>query len=331
MIVPSSFKPAWWLKNKHLQTIWPSLFRSTFLHPKPERFRLELADGDFIDVDWYENRSHTSTSTETVLLLHGLEGSGESTYIVGLVNQFLDQGKSVAVKHFRSCSGEINRLKRCYHSGVTDDLQEVIQLLSTDKNIIVDYLVGFSLGGNVLLKWLGENHSGHHIKAAVAVSVPLMLEECANAIEKGFSKIYVKNLLKTLNQKMIEKKKIHPDLTDMSDDEIRKMNTFWVFDEAITAPVHGFESAQDYYNKVSSRQFLSKIKIPTLIIHAKDDPFMNEKIIPDDSELSHLVKMEISDRGGHVGFIEGNMPFYARYYLDKRIPNFLDNYQSEVK
>lgn len=324
MFVPTQFKPGWWSKNRHVQTIWGAVFRRPPELPDMKRVRLELEDGDFIDVDMHlkSNQLNPSKMT-TTLLLHGLEGSAESSYIKGLTARLAKTGKQVVVMHFRGCSGETNRLLKSYHSGVSCDLQQVIVNLK-QRDITVDYIVGFSLGGNVLLKWLGENHPENQVKAAVAVSVPLLLNECATAIDVGFSRVYANRLLKTLKLKTFDKKKQFSDQLSLEESEIDHLNSFWDFDEKVTAPIHGFKDAKDYYQKVSSRQFLRHIKIPTLIIHAKDDPFMNQKVIPEPSELSANIQFELSDFGGHVGFVEGNWPWTARYYLEQRIPEFLD-------
>ncbi|TQV74632.1 hydrolase [Aliikangiella marina] len=321
MLTESQFKPAWWAKNRHVQTIWGALFRLVPKKPSMRRIRLDLADGDFIDVDFY-----AIANAPTVLLLHGLEGSVDSHYMRGIVNSLIGQGKQVAVMHFRGCSGESNRLLRSYHSGVSDDLQNVLLLLE-NESITVDYLVGFSLGGNVLLKWLGENHPNNQVKAAVAVSVPLLLDECATAIDEGFSRLYSGRLLKTLKIKALYKKMEYQDAIALSPEEIKRLNNFWAFDDQITAPLHGFGSAEEYYQKASSQPFLKSIKIPTLVIHAKDDPFMNTNVIPREEHLSDKVDFELAEYGGHVGFVGGNWPWRAEYYLEKRIPQFLAQFE----
>lgn len=318
--ISSCFKPAWWAQNRHLQTIWGALFRSAPSLPTMQRKRLELDDGDFIDIHIYIQPDRVNCAP-TVLLLHGLEGSIHSSYIRGAVSQLVCAGYQVVVMHFRSCSEENNRLLQSYHSGVSDDLQLVIEILRRE-NIIIEYLVGFSLGGNVLLKWLGEQRQYFQVKAAVAISVPLRLDECATAIAQGFSQIYARHLLKTLKLKVHQKKRQFAHAISLTHNEIKRLASFWEFDDKVTAPIHGFSSAADYYAKVSSRQFLKFIEIPTLIIHAKDDPFMNEQVIPEATELSPKVTFELSERGGHVGFVEGPWPWKAEYYLEKRVVEF---------
>ncbi|MCW8879730.1 MAG: hydrolase [Kangiellaceae bacterium] len=313
----SSFRPAWWARNRHIQTIWGNLFYKNNLPSQLGRIRLELKDGDFLDFDWFDG--HTDYC---VVLLHGLEGSIESHYIQGMMRTFQKLGVKVGVLHFRGCSGEQNRLLRSYHSGVSDDLNEALNLLF-ELGFDVRHLIGYSLGGNVLLKWLGEFSNNTRVKSAVAVSVPLLLNECADAIDKGFSKIYSRHLLKTLKQKTLYKKSQFDGQMSLDYGEVEGINNFWEFDEKVTAKLNGFNSAEDYYHQVSSRQFLSMIRTPTLVIHAKDDPFMNEKVIPAENELSSSIQFELSDKGGHVGFIEGKWPWRPSYYLERRIPEFL--------
>jgi predicted alpha/beta-fold hydrolase len=289
-----------------------------------KRERLELADGDFIDIDFYEKNGRP-----TLLLLHGLEGSIDSPYIRGMIDSAAEQDWQIVVMHFRGCSGEPNRLLRSYHSGASDDLAEVLSLLKK-REIIVDYLVGYSLGGNVLLKWLGEQADKTSIKAAVAVSVPLMLDICAVEISQGFSKLYEFALLRTLRQKV--RNKIdqfgHSFMQTKSEDfpdkkSVAQLTTFRRFDHQFTAPAHGFKDVDDYYQQASSRQFVPFIKVPTLIIQSKDDPFMNETVLPDLNSLPESVFLEANDNGGHVGFVQGQWPWSAEYYLEKRIPQFL--------
>ncbi|MBV1908014.1 MAG: hydrolase [Kangiellaceae bacterium] len=317
-ILIDEFIAPWWAKNRHLQTVWGSLFRRLPKLPKMQRMRLELDDGDFIDVDHYPQNDRP-----TLLLLHGLEGSIDSPYIRGMIKSAKDKGWQILVKHFRSCSGEPNRLLRSYNSGVSEDLHQVLELLKKNQ-IKVDYIVGYSLGGNVLLKWLGEQTTNVEIKAAVAVSVPLMLDVCATEIHQGFSRVYESALLRTLRKKTKEKKLRFDSEQLPGLAEIPRLNSFWKFDEKVTAPAHGFEDAKDYYRKASSRQFVKDIKIPTLIIQSMDDPFMNETVLPDTNELPANVILEKNSHGGHVGFVGGKWPWCAEYYLEQRIPKYLE-------
>ena len=316
----SGFIAPWWARSRHLQTLWGSTLRVLPKLPIMQRHRLELEDSDFIDVDIYHRENRP-----TLLLLHGLEGSLHSPYIRGMINSVTANNWQVVVMHFRSCSGEPNRLLKSYNSGVSDDLKEVIDKLK-ERSIDVDYIVGYSLGGNVLLKWLGEQKSKTSIKAAVAVSVPLMLDICAREIHKGFSKIYEYALLRTLRDKTRAKLKQFPNQLPLKLSQVSALNSFIKFDHLVTAPAHGYKNGQDYYAKASSRQFVKDIKVPTLIIQAKDDPFMNETVLPDLSDIPSNVILEANTHGGHVGFVQGKWPWKAEYYLEKRIPQFLASY-----
>jgi len=320
-ILNDSFVAPWWAKNRHLQTVWGSLFRRLPALPEMKRKRLELEDGDFIDVDIYQQEN-----VSTLFLLHGLEGSINSPYIRGMIDSAKQKGWQIIIMHFRSCSGEPNRLQQSYHSGVSHDLQSVVDLLAKES-INIDYMIGYSLGGNVLLKWLGEAAGNSSIKAAVAVSVPLMLDICATEINQGFSKIYEMVLLRTLRIKTKRKIEKFGSAFLSKIEDVKKLDSFWKFDQQVTAPVHGFKSAKDYYEKSSSRQFVKNIKIPTLIIQSLDDPFMSPEVLPEVAEMPSYVTLEKNSHGGHVGFVEGKWPWRAEYYLEKRIPSFLESKQ----
>jgi len=315
------FIAPWWAKSRHIQTLWSNLFRRLPPLPPMQRKRIELDDGDFIDVDCLLKSNRPS-----LLLLHGLEGSIDSHYIRGMINTAHKQDWQVLVMHFRSCSGEPNRLQRSYNSGVSDDLDEVIKKLRL-QTISIDYIVGYSLGGNVLLKWLGEQKENTQIKAAAAVSVPLMLGVCAVEIHKGFSRLYEFVLLFTLRRKTRQKIDKFGSQVLPSQDFVAKLNSFLMFDNYVTAPVHGYKDGDDYYQKASSRQFVKHIQVPTLIIQAKDDPFMNDTVIPDCHETPKNVTLEANENGGHVGFVDGKWPWRAEYYLERRIPLFLEQFK----
>lgn len=315
-IIESNFKPAWWLANPHLQTLWSSFFR-----PIPDiellQVRVELDDGDFLDLALTDIQDKP-----LVVILHGLEGSLDSHYIKPLIKSLDTAGYGCCFMHFRGCSNELNRLPRSYHSGDTGDLQQVINYLKSRFSQGVFSVIGFSLGGNIVLKWLGEQKQHAETQTAIAVSVPFSLAHAGDRLEKSFSRIYQKHLLSCCQSKYLKKS----DLCEMPFDvDALKLNTFYSFDNKITAPLHGFEGADDYYNKCSSRQFLKHIKKPTLILHAKTDPFMWEKTVPDEKELSDAVNLELSNCGGHVGFIAGKNPFKPVYWVDKRIVEWLNS------
>lgn len=310
------------MKNRHVQTLYSSFFRKDkSLKLKIQRFI--LSDGDFLDAHWHHT-TNADANTPIVILFHGLTGSFKSPYIQGLMSELAKANFHSVLMHFRGCSGEINKLPRSYHSGETGDALEFISSLKIKYPNKELYGVGYSLGGNMLLKLLGESKSKSLFKAAVSVSAPLQLDVCADAINQGFSLIYQSHLMKSL-KKSLKKKYSHHDmqkLIDFNEKDIDNLKTFWDFDGTYTAPVHGFKSAQDYYTKCSSKQFLKDIHIPTLIIHAKDDPFMNQKILPLSNEISKSITFELSAYGGHVGFIGGTI-FNPEYWLEQRITNFL--------
>ena len=311
-----AFRPAWWLPGPHLQTLWPVLFRRRG-KPALERERIELPDGDFLDLDW--NRAVVEDAP-LVLLLHGLEGSSASPYAWGLLAELERRGWSAALMHFRGCSGEPNRLARSYHSGETGDLARVVEELGSRFPDRVMFAAGVSLGGNVLLKWLGEVGSRATLAGAVAVSVPLDLGQCAARMEQGFSKVYRRHLVGELHRKIRAKfstwKESPIDLAGLP-----QWRTFREFDEHVTAPLHGFDGADDYYRQSSSGPFVSRIRIPTLIVQAKNDPFLPRSAVPC---MSPSVRLESPPHGGHAGFVTGAVPGRARYWLDERIPRFFE-------
>lgn len=314
-ILNSTFKPAWWLKSPHLQTLW-----STFFKKRPNidlnPHRVELEDGDFIDL-----AINQLSDKPIVLIMHGLEGSLSSHYVKPLMKKLDNTGYGVVFMHFRGCSNEVNRADRSYHSGDTADLESVIKTIKQDFNQDIFAVIGFSLGGNILLKWLGENGSTVKTHTAIAVSVPFQLSHAGDRLEKSFSRVYQKHLISRCQQKYRNKfaNRQSPLTVD-----VNKLNTFYLFDDKITAPLHGFSGADEYYKKCSSRQFLKHIRIPTLVIHAKDDPFMWEHTVPKSDELSESIQLELSENGGHVGFIAGKSPFHAEYWVDQRIIEWLN-------
>ena len=324
MLIQSSFKPAWWLNNAHLQTLYPALLRKP---PNPElkRERLITTDDDFIDIDFCG-----AGDQPLVILLHGLTGSSQSVYIQGLQQALLAQGLRSAALNFRGCSGEYNHSSRCYHSGETGDIDFLYRTLRAREPDLPMAAVGFSLGGNVLLKWLGEQGNGVQLFAATAVSVPLVLSACASKLDSGFSKLYRASLLRELKE-YVHLKQQHLEslgkaeeaqmLRDIGD--LDNITSFWQYDDRVIAKLYDFANVEDYYQRSSSRQFLQAIRVPTLLIQAQDDPFMTPAVIPDITELSSSVFLETTPAGGHVGFISGHNPFRPEYWLEQRIPEFL--------
>ena len=308
----SEFNPLFYLTNRHLQTILANIIHPRF--PTVTKQRMELEDGDFIDLLWSETRA-----PQTLLILHGLEGSVNSAYAKRILNYCNDNKIAAVFMHFRGCSDEPNRLLRGYHSGETGDLRQVIDHLKS--NGVYDIaLLGYSLGGNAALKYMGEANTDSAIRCATAVSAPLRLDICADTMDSGFAKIYQHKLLGRLIKKMQLKRHLMNGHDPLYPDPAKMLN-FRHFDDAFTAPIHGFDSAQDYYQKCSSRQFLRGIDKPTLIIQSEDDPFMSPEILPAENELSDSVTLEISARGGHVGFIGGRL--WPKPWLEGRIHRFL--------
>jgi len=323
----SAFKPAWWLNNPHLQTIFPALFRRVPAL-KLRRQRLFTPDEDFLDLDFCGE-----SDGPLVILLHGLTGSSASGYIRGLQFALLQQGFCSVALNFRGCSGTPNHTARCYHSGETADLDFVYRYLRDSYPHTDIAAVGFSLGGNVLLKWLGEHGKQIDLFAAAAVSVPLLLDKCATRLDLGLSILYRNRLLAELKAYLQNKRRHLLRIQRYQEAEklaalgdISAISSFWEYDEQVVAKLYGFNSAADYYQRSSARQFLKAIQIPTLLVQAADDPFMTPAVLPAAAELSDFIQMEITHGGGHVGFISGHYPFRPRYWLDSRITAFLSTH-----
>jgi len=308
------FRPAWWLPGPHCQTLWPALMRPRRSEVRLQR--LELPDGDFLDLAW--NRGEQGP---LVVIIHGLEGSVESHYIPGLLSEFTRRGWRAALVHLRGCSGEHNRLARRYHAGETGDIEFVIRTLRSAYPNEPIAAVGFSLGGNMLLKWLGETGRDTPLAAAVAVSVPFELEASVRALEQGAGRLYQWYLLRALKRSTLDKFSCRPAPFDMA--ALRHVRTLFEFDDLVTAPLHGFEGARDYYRRMSCRQYLRGIAAPTLILQAADDPMVPATTIPRLEELSDATRLALSPCGGHVGFVGSRFPARPVYFLEQRIPEFL--------
>jgi predicted alpha/beta-fold hydrolase len=278
--------------------------------------RITLDDGDFVDLAWLGR----DIDLPQVLLLHGLEGSVDSPYVKGLMQRLHLTGFVVCFMHFRGCSGVLNDRNRSYHSGDTGDFQQVINHMQQQGQREVYAVIGFSLGGNVLLKWLGEQAENAPIQRAVAVSVPFVLRDAAERMNRGFSRLYQHHLLSRLHKKYQEKFSRQPSPLKVN---VTQLTTFFRFDDQVTAPLHGFNDVDDYYRRASSRQYIPEIKVPTLLIHASDDPFMFPTTAPEAHELPAVVTLELSVGGGHVGFVTGRWPWQARYWVDERIVSWL--------
>ncbi len=313
---PNKFKAPWWLPGGHLQTIWPNLVKRKCTIAL-ERERLTLPDGDFIDLDW----TISNQTAPLVILLHGLEGSVKSNYAKGMLSALKASGLHPLIMHFRGCSGEHNIATRSYHAGETSDLQHLVHVLKKRFPSRPIATIGFSLGGNVLLKYLGETQEDNPICCAVAISAPFLLNRFADRIQQGFSSIYQRHLLSQLKKKLLEKNKQTKLSIDIN--KIKNIETFWEFDDLITSKLHNFKNAEDYYKKSSSFYYLQHIKKPTLLLHASNDPFLDPDAIPDPSQLPSQVHLELQRSGGHIGFMTGLLPWKPKYWLEERVPRFI--------
>jgi len=322
--------PASGFANPHLQTLWSPLLRRRLALPR-RREVLELGDGDYVYCDWLESNTATR-QTPLIILLHGLAGCSESPYILGIQAALRGQGWDSVVLNFRGSTGEPNRLARTYHSGDTEDLDALVRSIQSRWPKRPLAAIGFSLGGNVLLKWLGERGYQAGLATACAVSVPLQLDLCATRLDQGLSRLYRDHLLRLLKQQLRAKRQHFINSGNTAEqarldalEGWREARSFWEFDDRVVAPLHGFADVDDYYARSSSRQFLGAIRVPTLLIQARDDPFMTPDVLPDASELSVAVELCITATGGHVGFIEGT-PWRPRYWLEQVIPAFLERH-----
>lgn len=308
----SEFRPAWWARGPHSQTLWPTLFRR---RPalRLERRRLELADGDFLDL------AMGTGDGPTVMVIHGLEGDLQSHYAGGMLQALDAAGFRPVFMHLRGRSGEPNRLPRSYHSGASEDVAAVLDYLTEGLEGPILAAVGYSLGGNMLLKYLGETHQPR-VSASIAVSVPFVLRDAMLRLNLGASRIYQRHLIGRLKAAYRTKFTHLPSPLQVDLEELRD---FFGYDDLVTAPLNGFAGAEDYYARCSCRPFLPNITIPTLILHAQDDPFMFPHTVPRENELGPGVTLELSQHGGHVGFVAGNLPWRPKYWSEKRIIDYL--------
>jgi predicted alpha/beta-fold hydrolase len=319
-VVSSLFYPPLHLRNGHLQTILPTLLRRRFLVTF-RRERLELPDGDFVDLDWA-----TSGKERLAILSHGLEGSSSDDCVRGMATRFQRTGWDVLAWNFRGCGLEPNRLVRSYHSGETGDLGAVIALAAERYPRIA--LIGFSLGGNVTLKYLGEGGCHPAVIAGVGISVPIDLAASANAIDRRWSnRIYLRRFLSRLLPKIKAKAVRFP--TGLDTSKSHQIRTLREFDNLYTAPVHGFRDAEDYWARSSARQYLQGIRVPALLLNARDDPFLTSESFPYlEAEKNPDFFLEAPKWGGHVGFIDSASNF--RRWHESRCVEFLANAVSGV-
>ncbi len=320
LVEASSYRAPWWLRNGHFSTIYPSLFRKLHL-PFSARERIDTDDHDVLCLDWYRVEQPHSRR-KLVIISHGLEGHSERPYVLGMCRRMNALGYDALAWNFRSCGPVMNRQKRFYHSGATEDLSRVIAHAEESYKDIA--LVGFSMGGNLSLLHAGREHESLNakVRAVIGVSVPCDLEGCAHELAKPQNKLYMARFLKELRSKMRIKSDQYPDIPTS---ELDNITNFKEFDDLYTAPLHGFKDAKDYWTRSSCLGYLSDIHIPALIINAKDDPFLSESAYPYDLiEPLTNVYLETPEHGGHVGFVS----FHAdgSYWIEHRVAEFLETH-----
>ena len=321
------FRAPWWLRNRHLQTLWGKLARRRPVLPT-RTVRWETPDGDFVDLVRMApaGRGGASAPAPSILLLHGLEGSPRSHYVGGIFDECRRRGWGADLLVFRSCGPEPNRERRFYHSGETSDAAFVLDRLVAENPEVPRALVGVSLGGNVLLKLLGERGGDlpPSVRAAAAVSVPFDLARGCRYIDRGFARVYQRFFLRSLRRKAHEKLGRYPGLFDP--DALARARSLWDYDDVVTAPVHGFESAEEYYARSSSLGYLARVRLPTLLLSAVDDPFLPAEVLDEVREIARTtpaLELEFVPTGGHVGFVGGRAPWRPDYWGERRVADFL--------
>lgn len=309
-----------WLRNAHAQTMWAPMFRRAPIVSR-RIDRIDTPDGDFVVLYISEGER----DKPAVLLLHGLEGSANSKYILGMHQKLQAIGWHCITMEFRGCSGEMNRARRLYHSGETTDLEFVTARLV--KQFPRLYLAGFSLGGNVLAKWLGESAAcvPANVRAAAVVSVPFDLVVSGPHIDRVLRGFYAKHFLRSLVKKAIVKEKQFPNCVNVA--KLRKARTLYDFDNHATAALHGFRDVDHYYSSQRSGQFLGQIRVPTMLLSAADDPFNPASTLPREvAAHSEYLHPQFTEHGGHVGFVCG-APHHARYWAEEQLVRFLQIYE----
>jgi predicted alpha/beta-fold hydrolase len=321
-----TYRPAWWVPGPHLRTMWGRLTRRRLSTPvRVERWT--TPDNDVLELRRLDRPTGASAATPHLVFLHGLEGGVHSHYVANLFAEAARRGWSADLLLFRGCAGELNRTRRFYHSGETTDFDFALRRVVAERPDAPLGLAGVSLGGNVLLKWLGERGADGvpaAVRGAVAVSVPFDLARGCRYLSRGFSRVYERFFLRSLVAKARQKLVRHPDLCDAG--ALERVRTLWDFDDVVTAPVHGFQDALDYYTQSSSIKYLSRIGVPTLLLNALDDPFLPPEVLDEVRSIARhnsALKVEFVQRGGHVGFISGRVPWKPVYYAEWRVADFL--------
>lgn len=316
---PIPYIPPWWLPGGNLQTIYArALARNYAVHYQRQRW--DTPDGDFIDLDWVNRESE---APKLLVLFHGLEGSSRSHYALSLMTLAQQIGWRGVVAHFRGCGGEINRLPRAYHSGDAAEIDWILRRLKSENPGCDIYAAGVSLGGNMLLKWLGEQADAALtiVTAAVAVSAPVDLHAAAAVLDFGYRRaIYTRRFLRSLRAKVLAKIATHA--LDIPIEAVRGCSTFRQIDDLYTAPIHGFKDADDYWTRASSKPGLKNIRVPTLLLNAQNDPFLPAGALPTKSEVSDAVTLEFPDSGGHVGFVAESLPGNLEWLPQRMLNQF---------
>jgi uncharacterized protein len=315
------YRAPWWLPGGHAQTLYGVLFAGSKVMWRRERW--EAPDGDFIDVD----RLPGAAEAPLVAVFHGLEGSSGSHYAGALAREFGRRGWRGAVAHFRGCSGEPNRLPRAYHSGDADEIGWILRRLSAEARGAPLFAAGVSLGGNALLKWLGEDAQARQVVlAAAAVSAPVDLMAAGDALGRGFNLVYTRAFLATMRRKAEEKLERFPGLFD--GEAMRRARTLREFDDVVTAPLHGFRDTDDYWTRASAKPVLGRIQVPTLLLNARNDPFLPEAALPGRADVSREVRLEFPEEGGHAAFVSAPFPGNIDW-MPRRITGFFEEAMAE--
>ena len=311
---PGPYRAPWWLPGAHLQTLYGSLIGRS--KPRWKRERWDTPDGDFIDVD----RLAGPADAPLVVLFHGLEGDSSSHYARAFARELGQQAWRGAVPHFRGCSGEPNRLPRAYHSGDAEEIGWILRRLRGEPSGAPLFAIGVSLGGNALLKWLGEDGRAKDVlAAAAAVSAPVDLMAAGDALGRGFNLVYTRAFLATMKKKGEGKLERFPGLFD--GEAMRRARTLREFDEVVTAPLHGFRDTDDYWTRASARPVLGRIAVPTLLVNARNDPFLPAAALPRPDEVSLHVHCDFPGEGGHAAFVSGPFPGNLEW-LPRRVTAF---------
>lgn len=305
---PPSFQPPPWLGSPHAQTLWPALVRRPPRVRQTEE-RLALPDGDVLNLVWGPDEA----AGPLVIILHGLAGSARSTYVLTLQTALVQAGMGSVVMEARGAGGRPNRLPRFFHAGETGDLQQSVAHIRRRYPGRPLALVGFSMGGIVALNWLGRVGAEAGVALALVVSVPLRLAECARRLDQGFSRVYQWAMVRDL--KALLRRKQAAGCAPPQIEAAMRVRSLWAFDDRLTAPLHGFAGATDYYHRCSPERCLDRIRVPTLLINAADDPFCPVDTLPAPGPLSPWVRLAMSPGGGHLGFVHGQ-PWRPRYWLE---------------